>query len=96
MVNFYSSVENKLFHQLKTQFNINKIQGSDWQRDLLIMIGILEGPKNRPLTYKHSIVNKKELNEVKHTESNHPWALQKSRYLLIESNEDRLIDLAKM
>ena len=30
MVNFYTSLESKLFHQLKTQFNINKIQGSDW------------------------------------------------------------------
>lgn len=41
----------------------------------MIKIGILEKPNKGPLTYKHSIVNKKELNEVKHTETNHPWAL---------------------
>jgi hypothetical protein len=88
------SKDSKLYHQLKTQFNIQKIQGSNWQRDFLIYVGIMEHEKKKKLVHKHSIINNKEKNEIKHTETNHPWALQKSRYLIAESNEDRLRQLA--
>ena len=45
--------------------------------------------------YVRSLKSKeKEKDEIKHTETNHPWALQKSRYLIAESNEDRLRQLA--
>lgn len=90
MTNHLMSTESKLYHQLKTQFNISKIQGSNWQRDFMIRVGIMENEKKRKLTHKHSIINFADKNEVKHTETNHPWSLQKSRYLIVESNEDRL------
>ena len=96
MANTLMSMDSKLYHQLKTQFNISKIQGSNWQRDFLIRVGIMEDEKKRKQTFKHSIINLIDMNEVKHTETNHPWSLQKSRYLIVESNEDRLRHLAEM
>lgn len=79
---------------MKTEFNLDKIKGSDWVKDLMIQVGILDNPKKPALFTKHQIVNERILNEIDHTQSHHSIALQKSRYLLVDSQEERLMELA--
>lgn len=88
------SPDNQVYHTLKTEFNLDKIKGSDWVKDLMIQVGILDNPKKPQLFTKHQLVNERILNEIDHSQSHHSVALQKSRYLLIDSQEERLMDLA--
>lgn len=88
------SPDNQVYHTLKTEFNLDKIKGSDWVKDLMIQVGILDNPKKPVLYTKHQLVNERILNEIDHSQSHHSVALQKSRYLLIDSQEERLMDLA--
>lgn len=53
-----------------------------------------ESDETCKLTYKHQLINIKERDELKHTESQHSLSLQKSRYLIVESNAERLKNLA--
>lgn len=72
---------------MKCEFNLDKIKGSDWVKDLLIKVGVLENPK-KPLLYtKHKLINENIMNQIDHMHSPHSIALQKSRYILIESTE---------
>ena len=42
------------------------------------------------LTFKHQVVNKKAYYEINHHLSHHCKALQRSKYIMIEDNVDRL------
>lgn len=44
IVNHMFSSDNQVYHTLKTEFNLDKIKGSDWVKDLLIQVGVLENP----------------------------------------------------
>lgn len=70
MNNLFSK-QSKIYHSFKTEFNLNRIKNSDWQRDMLISLGVIESAEARKLTHKHAIVNIREANEVKHTETHH-------------------------
>jgi hypothetical protein len=48
------------------------------------------------LQFKHQVIIEKEKNEVKHSQSKESIALQKSRYLMIESTEKGLKKLADL
>ena len=45
IVNDLFNRDNQVFHTLKTEFNLDKIKGSDQTKDTLIKIGILENPE---------------------------------------------------
>jgi hypothetical protein len=45
IVNHLFTSDNQVYHTLKTEFNLDKIKGSDWVKDLLIYVGVLENPK---------------------------------------------------
>ena len=53
IVNHLFSQDNQVYHTLKTEFNLDKIKGSDWVKDLMIQVGILENPKKPQLFTKH-------------------------------------------
>ena len=40
--------------------------------------------------FKHTVVNKKEKNEINHLASEHPVSLQKSEYIMIENDIERI------
>ena len=42
------------------------------------------------MTYKHKIVNEKESNKINHHSSNHIQTLQKSKYLVIDDDMNRV------
>lgn len=65
-------------------------------KDLLVKVGVLENPKKPLLFTKHKLINENIPNEIDHMHSPHSIALQKSRYIVIESTEQRLKELAKM
>lgn len=94
IVNHLFTADNQVYHTLKTEFNLDKIKGSDWVKDLLIRVGVLENPKKPQLFTRHQLINENLLNEIDHTQSHHALALQKSRYLLVDSQEERLTTLA--
>ena len=58
------SKQSKIYHSFKTEFNLNKIKGSDWKRDLMMDIGFLDRPENKKVTHKHAIRNLMEQNEI--------------------------------
>lgn len=87
--------DNQVYHTLKTEFNIDKIKGSDWVKDLMIQVGILENPKKPQLFTTNKLINERLENLVDHTNSHHSIALQKSRYVLVDSAEDRLLEYAR-
>ena len=67
VVNHMFSADNQVYHTLKTEFNLDKIKGSDWVKDLMIQVGVLENPKKPQLFTKHQLVNERILNEIDHT-----------------------------
>ena len=67
VVNHMFSGDNQVYHTLKTEFNLDKIKGSDWVKDLMIQVGILENPKKPQLFTKHQLVNERILNEIDHS-----------------------------
>lgn len=94
IVNHFFSAESRLYFTLKTEFNLSRLKDSDWQKQFLIKLGVYESDETCKLTYKHQLINIKERDELKHTESQHSLSLQKSRYLIVESNAERLKNLA--
>jgi hypothetical protein len=42
------------------------------------------------MTFKHKVVNEKEFNQINHHYSHHSTALQKSNYLIIDDDIDRI------
>lgn len=67
ITNSLFSQESKLYHQLRTEFNIRKIQKENWMKHYLICLGILEDPKKKSLTQSHSLVNEPDKRVLKHT-----------------------------
>lgn len=49
IVNEIFHIDNKVYHTLKTEFNIDKIKGSDWVKDLMIQTGFREDPEKPQL-----------------------------------------------
>lgn len=90
------SPESKQYHQLRTEFNIRKIQRENWLKYYLICFGILEDPKEKKLVQAHSLINEADKTVLKHTDTPHTMSLQKSRYLRVESGLDQLRHLAMM
>ena len=54
---------------------MGKIKNADWQRDLLVRIGVLDTLATRKVTHKHAIVNLERKNEIMFTETPHSAAL---------------------
>ena len=52
--------------------------------------------KNRKLTFKHKLLEEYEAYDIKHTQTKHHAALQRSRYLMVESTEQGLKKLADL
>ena len=45
------------------------------------------------LTFKHSVINEKEKKEIDYTNSQHSMGLQRSKYVVIEHNIDKINNL---
>lgn len=96
IINHYISKHSKIYYSFKTEFNLSKIKNSNWQREWMIKLGILDSYDNRKVTTKHATLELKEENELQYTETQHPMMLQKSRYILIDTTEESLKLLADM
>lgn len=64
-------------------------------KDLLVKVGVYENPKKPQLFTTQKLINENIVNQVDHTQSHHSIALQKSRYVLVDSAEDRLMEYAR-
>lgn len=63
---------------------------------MLIQLGLKEDPENKKIVHRHSVINFKGVSVLRFTDTHHSTELQKSRYILIDSDEDRLRNLAAM
>lgn len=63
-------------------------------KDLLIKVGIYENPAKPQLYTTHKLINERKMNQIDHNNSHHSIALQKSRYVLVDSAENRLMEYA--
>ena len=95
IVNSLFNRDNQVYHTLKTEFNLDKIKGSDQTKDTLIKIGILENPEKPQLFSREQLINERLENQVNHVNSHHSISLQKSRYILVDSDEARLTAYAQ-
>lgn len=62
------------------------------QRLMRALIGNDEDGGSK-LTFKHSVINEKEKKEIDYTRSQHTMSLQRSKYLVIEHNIDKIKNL---
>ena len=53
----------------------------------------LIGDGSSKQTFKHSMINEKEKKEIDYTESQHTMGLQRSKYVVIEHNIDKINNL---
>lgn len=90
------SHKQKLYHSLKTEFYLKKIKGNDFKRAFLEQYGVLTTEKNFKQMFKHKLMKEHESTVIKHTQSKHHVSLQKSRYLMVESTEESLQNLAQL
>ena len=60
IVNHFFSAESRLYFTLRTQFNLSRLKEADWQKKILVYLGVYEHEDARKLTYKHSLINLKE------------------------------------
>ena len=51
------SKQSKTYYSFKTDFNLNKIKNSDWQRNMLTKLGVYESPDQRKVVHKHAVIN---------------------------------------
>lgn len=79
------------FFSLKNKLTLARIQDDDVTRKLLLSIGIDEELNSATKqVFKHSVVNQKESNEINHLASEHPCSLQRSEYIMIENDMERI------
>ena len=59
-------------------------------------MGFVEPMDQRKVVHRHSVVNEKGVAVMRFDDSHHSTELQKSRYILIDTDEERLKPLAYM
>lgn len=47
--------------------------------------------KERKMTFRHAIINRKEFNVINHHESEHSQHIQRSKYLIIDNDVENLL-----
>lgn len=90
-----ASVETKEYFKFKNNFRFNFYKNGNFQQKLFEKLGLTDKPfdendTTNKLTFKHKIVNEKENNLVNHHTSQHAKGLQKSKYLVIDENMERI------
>lgn len=76
---------------MKNKLTLARIQDDDLTRKILAKIGIDEEENSQTKqVFKHSVVNNKEKNEINHLRSEHPVTLQRSEYIMIENDINRI------
>lgn len=95
VINLHFQNSSKSYFQIKTQFNLNKIKNTNLQRQILINLGVLEGEIKKPV-HRFSAINQMGVPYLRHTDTHHSVGLQRSRYLLVDTDEDRLRYMADM
>ena len=71
----------------KLEYKLNLARIKDENLKLRLMA---EFDGNSKLAFKHSVVNEKERNEINVLESQHTMALQRSKYVVVENDLERL------
>lgn len=88
------SKETKEFFKFKNKFKFQFMRNEDFKQRLLEKLGILEATnadaEAGKMTFKHKVVNKKELNQINHHINTHTMALQRSNYLVIDEDIHRI------
>ena len=46
---------------------------------------------DRKMTFKHAIVNKRDVNQINHHDSEHTQQVQRSKYLIIDNDVENLL-----
>ena len=64
------------------------LQEADTKKKFLKMIGVIDNNpiKSKPLTFKHTVINKKEEHQIPPSKSKHAKSLQRSNYVTIEKD----------
>jgi hypothetical protein len=66
---------------------MSRIVDSDYQVNALKKLGIYDNEFNKgDLVFKHKVVNVKEKDNIKPSETSHAKSLQRSKYLIIEND----------
>lgn len=82
------SEQRKEIFQIKNDFNIQLIQKTNKQVELMKKFGIYDTEEK--LTFKHHNVKESKRHEIVPWESKHYLSLQRSKYLVIENDIERL------
>ena len=82
------SQETKDLHTFKNTFRLNFYQEADFQTKMLRALGLAS--TDSKLTFKHQIVNEIASTVFTHSKSHHAKALQRSRYVMIDDDVNRL------
>ena len=90
-----ASVETKEYFKFKNNFRFNFYKNESFQQKLFEKLGLTDkafdvDDTSNKLTFKHKIVNEKEHCLVNHHTSQHSKGLQKSKYLVIDENMERI------
>lgn len=67
--------KSKMYHCLKTDFFLKKLQGKDFKKKVLEGIGALPNEKTRPMQFSHAQMKEIALRNIKVTETKHSIAL---------------------
>ena len=88
----YVSQDSKDFHVFKNMFRLNFYEQENMKARILEKIGFAEKPGefSNKLTYKYQVLNEPENQGINHHISSQVLTLQKSRYLIIDDDVDRL------
>lgn len=79
------------FFSVKNKLSLARIQDDDVIRKVLLKVGIdEEAAAETKHVFKHTVINRKEENEINHLASEHPCSLQRSEYIVVENDLDRI------
>lgn len=88
--------KSKMYHCLKTDFYLKKLQGKDFKKKFFEKTGILPNEKKMPQQFSHEQMKELNKRNIKINQTKHSISLQKSRYLMVESTENGLKKLADL
>ena len=80
--------ETKDLHNFKNKFRLNFYARENFSTKVMTMLGMI-GNKDR-LTFKYQLVNEIESSIFSHDSSHYTQALQRSRYVMIDDDVERL------
>lgn len=78
----------KQFFSLQRKYILERVYHDDFKRKMFERLGILNpfDSKNQSLTFKHSMINNKNLNKNNFMESQHTRSLQTSEYIKLDND----------